>query len=522
MKPNHTWTGLVLIFVAALIGLWLVLIPSIIADQYERISQAGPFWRTAYLISVGSGALILLTLSIWIFVKLWRRGYVKRARRKSRARNPSEMSVAERGEEIDANLNAIRDFGEDERVDQEVQRELKPLLDSFEAKREAECLEIVAFGTVSSGKSALLNLLAGRKTFQSDARGGTTVNRSQVDWDGNDKVVLVDTPGLGEVDGAEHVAIAAESALNADLVLLVIDGPLRDHESILLQKLSEMEKRVIVCLNKGDWYSDSDWQALSSQLLSQLGNWVDDDDLIRVQAEPARRTRMRVSADGSEIEEEVEVPADIGQLSKRMVRVLGSEGKQLLMANLLLQSRGMLEQARESVKQSLDRHAWNIVDRYTWGAGGAAAVSPFPVVDLVAGCAISTKMVVELAKIYRQDVDLEMAINLMGQLGKNLIGILGVSAATPAVTSLVAGMLKAVPGVGTIAGGLLQGCVQALITRWIGAVFIEYLRNEMQQPEGGLSGLARRQWQQMTTANELRKLIQQARKHLTNSGSSDA
>ena len=41
-----------------------------------------------------------------------------------------------------------------------------------------------------------------------------------------------------------------------------------------------------------------------------------------------------------------------------------------------------------------------------WGAGGAAALSPFPLLDLAAGCAISTKMVVELAKVYRQDVDL--------------------------------------------------------------------------------------------------------------------
>ena len=75
-------------------------------------------------------------------------------------------------------------------------------------------------------------------------------------------------------------------------------------------------------------------------------------------------------------------------------------------------------------------------------------------------------------------------------------------------------MVKTVPVAGTIAGGVLQGAVQALITKWIGATFIEYFRNEMQTPEGGLAGIARRKWEELTSANELRKVIQAARNHL--------
>ena len=54
------------------------------------------------------------------------------------------------------------------------------------------------------------------------------------------------------------------------------------------------------------------------------------------------------------------------------------------------------------------------------------------------------------------------------------------------------------PGIGTIAGGVVQGLVQALVTRWIGRVFCEYFRNEMQPPPGGLAELARRQWAEVT------------------------
>ena len=62
---------------------------------------------------------------------------------------------------------------------------------------------------------------------------------------------------------------------------------------------------------------------------------------------------------------------------------------------------------------------------------------------------------------------------------------------------------------------MLQGIVQALITRWIGAVFIHYFKNEMQQPEGGLAALARKEWEKLTTMDELRKLVRTARTHLS-------
>jgi uncharacterized protein (DUF697 family) len=195
-----------------------------------------------------------------------------------------------------------------------------------------------------------------------------------------------------------------------------------------------------------------------------------------------------------------------------MLDIVQRDGRDLLLANLLLQSRGLVDEARQRVADALDRRAWEIVDRYTWGAGGAAAISPFPILDLVAGCAISTKMVVDLGKVYRQEIDLDSTVTLLGQLGKNLVGILGVSAATPAVASAVASLLKTVPGIGTLAGGMLQGIVQALITRWIGAVFVQYFKNEMRQPEGGLTALARREWDRMTTIDELRRLVRAARK----------
>ena len=149
-----------------------------------------------------------------------------------------------------------------------------------------------------------------------------------------------------------------------------------------------------------------------------------------------------------------------------------------------------------------------------WAAGGAAAINPFPLLDLAGGSAITVKMVLDLAGVYGQKIDADTIVTLLGQLGKNLVAMVGATAAAPAIAAAVGSMLKTVPGIGTIAGGVIQGLVQALVTRWIGRVFCEYFRNEMQPPPGGLAEMARRQWEEVTRPEQLRKLIQMGREQI--------
>lgn len=507
-RPLH---GLLLIAAFASLGAILIYVPPLIITHYRNALELGRAWAQAYLVAVATGAAILAACTAWTLWRLWRHTRRKRQQRAAQSKSPSQLSPQQQQQEIDENLAAIGNLQGDPAVSVEVRDELTPLLDRFDQKREAGKLEIVAFGTISSGKSSLLNTLCGRDVFAMDAKGGTTVRRSETAWPGSANVVLVDTPGLGEVDGADRAATSTEAARDADIVLLAVDGPLRDDEHALLRQLGEMEKRVLICLNKQDWYADDDRQRLLDQLVEQAAPTVAAEDVIAVRARPAVRVRVHVLPDGSQRDEQIELPADIGPLAERLMQIVRGEGERLLLANLLLQSRGLLEDARRRAREALDRRAWQIVDRYAWGAGGAAALSPFPLVDLAAGCAISSKMVVDLAHVYRQNVDLDAAVRLLGELGKNALAILGASAVTPTVASVVASLLKTVPGVGTLAGGMLQGVVQALVTRWIGGVFVAYFRAEMQTPPGGLTDLARREWDRVTSADELRRLVGRAR-----------
>jgi uncharacterized protein (DUF697 family) len=273
-----------------------------------------------------------------------------------------------------------------------------------------------------------------------------------------------------------------------------------------------------VCLNKEDWYDAEQRDELLKQIGEQVSPVVKATDVVAVRSRPATRQRVRVLTDGTEQAEDVPVAPDIGPLARRMMTIVERDGRDLLLANLLLQSRGLVDESKERVLAALDERANEVINKYMWAAGGATAINPFPLLDLAGGSAITVKMVLDLAGVYQQKIDADTIVTLLGQLGKNLVAMVGASAAAPALGLAIGSILKTVPGIGTIAGGAIQGLVQALVTRWIGRVFCEYFRNEMQPPPGGLAELARRQWAEVTRPDQLKKLIQLGREKLVRDG----
>ena len=508
--------GWLLIAYLAVLGYSLVAWMPNIIEQYNNLTEDRPALSTAYLVAVTVGAIILLSLSVWLLARVWKNTIEKHRRREMRIQNPSEMSSTQKQTELSANLSSGREFAGDENVSDELRAEIERSLKELEAKQEAHRLEIVAFGTISSGKSSLLNSLAGRQVFASDVVGGTTTKQSEIPWPGNDKLVLVDTPGLAEVRGEGRAAEAAQAARHSDLVLLVVDGPLKAYEVDLAEQLLSMEKRLVVCLNKEDWYPPDDQAELTQQIGSQLPA-IDAADVVAVRATSVTRTRIRVTADGNEEEENVELPPDVQSLADRLLQIVEHDGTELLLANLLIQSRGLVDEAKVRVRAMLDQRADEIISKHMWAAGGAAGINPIPLLDIAGGSIITVKMVVELAQVYKQPIDSDTIIKMLEQLGKNLIAIVGVTAASPAVASGIGALLKTVPGIGTIAGGLVQGVVQALVTRWIGNVFVTYFQNEMKAPPGGLVELAHDKWRELTQPESLRKLIQLGRRNISSS-----
>ncbi len=507
MTWNRKQSSILLLVAIALAGYFFRgLVPTVISE-YEQAAEFSPVWGYVYLTLVGLSGAAVLVLAGWLLWTLVANSRLKLRRKAVDALNPSQMSRREQQAEIEKQLDQGRTLADDATLAVESREPIRRSLDELQTKLERQTLEIVAFGTVSSGKSSVLNALAGRDVFRTDAKGGTTLARNEIPWPGTDRVILVDTPGIAEIHGPAREELAKGEARDADLVLFVTDGPLRDFEFQLLETLAAMEKRILVCLNKADWFQPADRDLLLGQIAEQVQRLVPRENVVALRAQPGARVRIRVLPDGSQAEETVEVEPDIRDLAERMRAIIQHDGRDLLLANLLLQSRGLVDEAKAQVQTELDKQAVEIVDRSMWQAGAAAALSPLPVLDVMAGMGITSHMVLQLARVYRQSIDLNTAGRLIGELGKQLVSVAGANVAAPAAASAVASLLKTVPGAGTITGGALQGLVQVLVTRWIGNVFIVYFRNEMRAPQTGWASLARAQWDQVTRSEELVRLV---------------
>ncbi|HYP08202.1 MAG TPA: GTP-binding protein, partial [Bryobacteraceae bacterium] len=445
-------------------------------------------------------------IGVFLIVKLWQMW--RRTRHKAKPQKlPSAMTRPQMEREIATRQNEASEYLD--AVKGPEREQLAARLSTEREKLTNQTLEIVAFGTISSGKSSLLNALIGKPVFVTDPRGGTTILRNETEWQGHGSIRLVDTPGLGEMHGADRAGTAIESARSADLILYVTDGVLRDFEYDVLRRLTALEKRIVVCLNKEDTFSARDRDELLNQMRHQLRAIVPTRDFVPVRANPTTRTRVRVTSTGEEVEEQVIVEPDVSALADRMMEIIDKEGPRLLLANLLIRARGLVADTKHRVRDQLEREARELVGRYMWQAGGAAALSPFPLLDVAAGLGISYKMVVDIAGVFRQQMDLDSAREMVAQAGKNLLTSAGMAIATPSIATLAASALKTIPGVGTIAGGAMQGMVQALVTRWIGMVFIAYFRDEMTDPARVMPGLAKEHWAEVTRPSELARLVQE-------------
>jgi uncharacterized protein len=361
-------------FLALLAGLGylLVMLPPVVAQHWRETASGHRIFSMVYLGMVAAGGLLLLfvwgVLAWAVVSRLRERG------RKKRLPPPSALSASQKERELKKRLEAAERAAE--RVESREQaagagaptlasgpseesRELRRTVETLRRKIEKRTLEITAFGAVSSGKSSLLNALLGEERFATDPRGGTTLGAEEVplrmegEKPGEGRIILRDTPGLGEVLGERRARAAVSSAQDADLVLLVVSGALRDFELEALRALVNMEKRVLICLNKEDWYTREDFDTVLKQLREQvygMDPWVTRDDVIPVRARPAVQRRVVEMADGTVREEEVVSPPDIAALEKRLREVVRKDGPDLLLANLLLRSRGVAARARAVAK----------------------------------------------------------------------------------------------------------------------------------------------------------------------------
>ncbi|MCG7893833.1 MAG: GTP-binding protein [Candidatus Thiodiazotropha taylori] len=394
--------------------------------------------------------------------------------------NSSSKKIDEQQSESDGHLQLarenLRELLSDDRLPESVRDSLKDDFHQVQAmldKLEHGHLHIAVFGRVSVGKSALLNALLGEQRFAVSALHGETRHSDMAAWREVEAsgVFLIDTPGINEISGEERERMAEDVASRADLVLFVVDSDLTQTELQAMQKLSQLNRPLVVVLNKADRYTTDELELLLGSLQEKLAGIVSNEYIVATAARPAERIYLQEDEQGQEQEIRRTPQADVMLLTDTLWMLIEKEGMALSALNASLFAGQLSDEVAERVVAIRQEVAERVIRGYCLGKGIAVAVNPIPVADLVAALALDASMVVHLARVYGMSVTRGEA----GQLIKTIGSQMALLMATVWSVNLAASALKASSaGLSTVVTAAAQGGMGYYTTYVVGLAAQRY------------------------------------------------
>ena len=443
----------ILIALGLLLAVLLVLAALLFVTEsafnvWHQLQQAPTWFFYAY--AAGFGGLGLG--GGWLVWRLLRAPAKKASRPTEDQSRPEPVSEAE----VSQKLDQARDSGIDVAA---AEREL----DRLKQRREAGRIYVSLFGEISAGKSSLIRALLPDAEPEVSVRGGTTRQVKEYHWHSpaDDELVLVDVPGTNEV-GVGLDRLAREEAQRSHLVLYVCDSDLTRSQWQELDGLLELDKPSILALNKSDRYRAEELDQLMERIGLRLresgGERV---ELVAIQAGGTEEV-LRVLPDGREELVERARKPQVEALKRQLQRFIDRDAELLEKlrdsAVFVLVSR-QLEDAQAVQRRS---QAEALVTKYSRRAviGALAAVTPGT--DLLIQGYLGVRMIKELSKLYGisvRKVDTDLLLDLVQKhVGKSSTLILAIAG----------NALKAFPGAGTLAGGVLHAVAYGLVFDTLG------------------------------------------------------
>jgi hypothetical protein len=332
-------------------------------------------------------------------------------------------------------------------------------IERLHERKAAGQVHIAFFGDISTGKSSIIKALLPNAGVEINLRGGSTREIREYTWQtiSGDNLMLTDLPGRNEAEGTLDAA-ARDEAIRAQIVVYVTDSDLSRSQYQDLLELAAFGKPLLIAINKRDQYTPEEQtqlaQRIRTRFSAQPGNITP--DVLFIQSGGTEEV-VRVYPDGRE--ETVQRPRkmDIAPLATHLQTEIDQRLEWLSKqrdTSVLHLVQEKLDTTRESYRTT---QAEKIVRSSTHKAILGALASVSPGTDLLVQGVIGTRMVQELCKLYDSpisQIDIDQFLNFsQGQLKKSV----------PVVLAVAGNGLKAFPGIGTVAGGLVHAVAYGLI-----------------------------------------------------------
>ena len=310
-------------------------------------------------------------------------------------------------------------------------------------------IHIAAFGRVGTGKSSLLNALLDRKVFSTSPLHGETRLQQRSHWDSvnSDHVVLIDTPGIDELEGEAREEMARSVARISDIVLMVCESDLTETEFKAVRSLAGRQRPLLLVLNKSDRYSAGELNSLVEHLRERCGQFVEPDNILTASADPRPEQIIRVDKAGNEYPAGRPRKLDISELKTRLWTILEKEGKTLAALNAALFTNELDGRIAGKIVLARKTVAERIIRNYCLAKGLVVAVNPVPVADLLAAAGTDVAMVIHLGNVYGFQLSRREASKLLLTISAQLLLLMGaywgVNMVSAAMKTISAGMSAA-------------------------------------------------------------------------------
>jgi len=282
-------------------------------------------------------------------------------------------------------------------------------------KLENKELQISVYGKVGVGKSSLLNALIGKQVFSTDITNGNTKTIKSYKWFKRfktfNKVELIDSPGIDEIDNTKEEEINFHYLLSTDLILFVIDSDITRVDLNSIEKLLKHNKPILIVLNRCDQWTKRQTKLILSSIQKKLSFYKDKIKIALVASSPREAKMQR---DGTVRSEQKSPKVNI--LKRELKDIIDQSGELILCINSLRLADEFYKLLKEHRLLKRKEEAQSLIGKYAALKASGVAINPFLMFDLVTGLALDSALIIQLSKLYGLEVGGPAARQLVKKL----------------------------------------------------------------------------------------------------------
>ena len=276
-------------------------------------------------------------------------------------------------------------------------------------------MQISVYCRVGVGKSSLLNALIEKQVFPEDIINGNTKTIKSYKWEKSfsslNRVELIDSPGIDEVNNSNTEEIIFNRILDTDLILFVLDSDITRIELNSIKDLLKNNKPILIVLNRCDQWDQKQTKLIISSIHKKLSFCEQKVKIALVASSPRE---AKIKQDGT-VRSEKKIPK-VKILKNELKDIIDKNGELLLCINSLRIADQFYKLIKENRLLRKKQEAQSLIGKYATLKASGVAINPFLMIDLITGMAFDSALIIQLSKLYNLEVGGPSARHLVKKL----------------------------------------------------------------------------------------------------------